>query len=303
MESLEKKFGPAHRDVGAALNNLAQLYGNQGRDAEAEPLFKRAIAILEKAVGLDSPEIAAALNNLAALYQRQERYADAEPLFKRALAIREKIARRAIIPISAQSLNNLATHVREARAATAIPNRCSSGRWRSTKRRRVRNIPRSRRLLNNLGQVGKVQGRYAEAEPLIRRSLAIREKVLGRDHPDVARSLNNLADLYERQGRYAEACRCIERALAIRETAVGPDHPDTATSAEQSGGVLSGRGPRRPTRCRWCRRLIASGRAQLRVALAGAGRRAAAAIDAGRKALDDALNAIQRGTQSRRHRP
>ena len=41
VESLEKRFGPAHRDVGAALNNLAQAYGNQGRDSEAEPLFKR----------------------------------------------------------------------------------------------------------------------------------------------------------------------------------------------------------------------------------------------------------------------
>jgi tetratricopeptide (TPR) repeat protein len=56
-ESLEKKFGPAHRDVGAALNNLAQAYGNQGRDGEAEPLFKRSIAILEKTTGLDLPDL------------------------------------------------------------------------------------------------------------------------------------------------------------------------------------------------------------------------------------------------------
>jgi tetratricopeptide repeat protein len=51
VESLEKKFGPAHRDVGAALNNLAQAYGNQGRDGEAEPLFKRARAVREKSPG------------------------------------------------------------------------------------------------------------------------------------------------------------------------------------------------------------------------------------------------------------
>src|SRR5437879_8075159 len=48
VESLEKKYGPAHRDVGAALNNLAQVYGSQGRDGEAEPLFRRSIAIFEK---------------------------------------------------------------------------------------------------------------------------------------------------------------------------------------------------------------------------------------------------------------
>lgn len=55
LESLEKKYGPFNGDVAGALNNLALLYGNRGRDAEAEPLYKRAIAILEKVRGLDSP--------------------------------------------------------------------------------------------------------------------------------------------------------------------------------------------------------------------------------------------------------
>ena len=41
-------MAPTHRDVAAALNNLAELYGHQGNDAEAEPLLKRAIAILDK---------------------------------------------------------------------------------------------------------------------------------------------------------------------------------------------------------------------------------------------------------------
>lgn len=42
------------------------------------------------------------------------------------------------------------------------------------------------------------QGNYEEAEEMYRRSLAIREKVLGADHPDVAEGLNNLAVLLER---------------------------------------------------------------------------------------------------------
>jgi tetratricopeptide (TPR) repeat protein len=57
------------------------------------------------------------------------------------------------------------------------------------------------------------QGRYAEAEPLYKRSLAIREKALGPDHPDVALSLNNLAGLYDNQGRYAEAEPLYKRSL------------------------------------------------------------------------------------------
>ena len=46
---------------------------------------------------------------------------------------------------------------------------------------------------------------YAEAEPLFKRSLAIREKTLGPDHPDVGNSLNALAALYYEQGKYSEA--------------------------------------------------------------------------------------------------
>ncbi len=37
------------------------------------------------------------------------------------------------------------------------------------------------------------QGKYAEAEPLLKRALAIREKVLRPEHPHVAQSLNNYA--------------------------------------------------------------------------------------------------------------
>src|ERR1700675_2849083 len=54
LESLEKKYGPFNVDVAGALNNLALLYSDQGRDTEAEPLYRRAIAILQKVQGLDS---------------------------------------------------------------------------------------------------------------------------------------------------------------------------------------------------------------------------------------------------------
>ncbi|CAN0522130.1 unnamed protein product, partial [Ectocarpus sp. 12 AP-2014] len=37
------------------------------------------------------------------------------------------------------------------------------------------------------------QGKYAEAQVLFEDSLAVREKVLGADHPYVAASLNSLA--------------------------------------------------------------------------------------------------------------
>ncbi len=295
LQSLEKKFGPGHRDVAAALNNLAQLYGSQGRDAEAEPLLKRSIAILEKTAGLDSVEIAPELNNLAALYQRQERYADAEPLFKRALALREKSLPHDH-PDIGQSLNNLATLYEKQdrhadseplfRRALAIYQQAAGPEH-----------PAVATLLNNLGQVAKAEGRYADAEPLIKRSLAIREKVLGRDHPDVARSLNNLADLYERQGRYADAEPLYQRAAAIREQALGPHHPDLATSLNNLAALYQAQG-RTGDALPIVERLIGSGSAQLRVALPVLLAAQRQQLMPPVKALDEALDAIQRSSQS-----
>ena len=69
--------------------------------------------------------------------------------------------------------------------------------------------------LNNLALLYKAQGRYAEAEPLYQRALAIREKALGPEHPDVATSLENYADLLRKTGRVSEATKMETRAKAI----------------------------------------------------------------------------------------
>ena len=60
--------------------------------------------------------------------------------------------------------------------------------------------------------------------------MAIIEKALGPNHPDVATSLSNLSLLYDRQGRYADAELLYKRSLGIRETALGPNHPAVALS-------------------------------------------------------------------------
>jgi tetratricopeptide (TPR) repeat protein len=75
--------------------------------------------------------------------------------------------------------------------------------------------------LSGLATAYGKQAMDAEAEPRLVRALAIRERVLGRDHPEVARSVNDLAWLCCDEGRYAEAERLSRRALAIREKALG----------------------------------------------------------------------------------
>ena len=47
------------------LNNLGELYRNQGQPERARPLFERAIVIVEKSSGPLHPELLSLLNNLA----------------------------------------------------------------------------------------------------------------------------------------------------------------------------------------------------------------------------------------------
>ena len=91
--------------------------------------------------------------------------------------------------------------------------------------------------LNNLAGLYRDQGKYAEAEPLFQRALAIRERTLGPEHPEAARSLQNLAVLYNDQGKYAEAEPLYQRSLAILEKALGPEHSHVATGLESGNSI------------------------------------------------------------------
>jgi len=66
-----------------------------------------------------------------------------------------------------------------------------------------------------------VQGRNREAEPLLRRSLAMKEKVLGPMNQGVANTLVNLAEVVQALGRKAEADLYRARAQEIQKQASG----------------------------------------------------------------------------------
>ncbi len=102
--------------------------------------------------------------------------------------------------------------------------------------------PRLALSLSRLAESLYRQKKYTEAEPLLKRSLPIIEKVLGPEHADVATSLNVLADLYGSQGEYGVAEPLYRRSLAIREKALGPEHPDVATNLNNPSFLYDAQG-------------------------------------------------------------
>ena len=94
------------------------------------------------------------------------------------------------------------------------------------------------RLMNQLSLLLNAKALHAEAEPLMRRVLAIDEKSLGPDRPDVAIRLNNLAVLLQATNRLDEAEPLMRRALAISEKSFGPDHPKGAIRLNNLAALL-----------------------------------------------------------------
>ena len=76
------------------LNNLAELLRATNRLAEAEPLYRRALAIDEKSFGPEHPKVAIRLNNLAGLLRDANRLAEAEPLYRQVLRILAEFGHR-----------------------------------------------------------------------------------------------------------------------------------------------------------------------------------------------------------------
>ena len=63
-------LGPEHPDTLTSVNNLAFLYRSQGRYAEAEPLYQRALAGMERVLGKDHPNTKVVRENLKRLRAR-----------------------------------------------------------------------------------------------------------------------------------------------------------------------------------------------------------------------------------------
>ena len=92
--------------------------------------------------------------------------------------------------------------------------------------------------LDRLYQAGK----YVEATEIAKRLLAMREKALGPEHPEVGTLLNDLGVLYRAQGLDAEAEALHKRSLGIREKALGPEHPKVGQSLNNLARLYQAQG-------------------------------------------------------------
>lgn len=98
------------------------------------------------------------------------------------------------------------------------------------------------KLCGRVGECLLSDGRYFEAETLVREVFETRSEILGSDHPDTLTSADNLGYVLRHQGKYGESEEIHQRVLENRKQILGVDHPHMLTSADNLGGVLRRQG-------------------------------------------------------------
>jgi Flp pilus assembly protein TadD len=220
----------------------ANLYA-RGNYTEAEPLYRKVLAVREEMLGPKHSETATSYNNLGATLQDQGKARDAEQLLRKALAIREEVLGPQH-PDTATSYNDLAFSLDEqgkAREAEPLLRKalviCEEVRGPQH--------PDTARSYNNLAFNLDSQGQTRDAEPLLRKALLICEVALGPKHPNTATCYNNLARNLDIQGKTRDAEALLRKALALCEEVLGPQHPDTAMNYNNLALNLTAQGQAR----------------------------------------------------------
>ena len=179
LEAFRAQLGPNHFRTLRSANSLATAYRDTGRLDRAIPLHERTLEAAKTNLGPDHPQTLGAMRDMAGGYRLAGRHDRAVPLFEQALA-----GRRAKLgpdhPDTLRSMTDLAGAYADAGAmpkAIALDRECLAAYRRlgraGTSAMAAAQSSAGSRLLR--------QENWAEAEPILRDSLATREANLPDD--------------------------------------------------------------------------------------------------------------------------
>ena len=223
-------YGPESARLGSVLNEIGVVVKNQGDYVRAEGYYREALGIFEATYGETHPETALALSNLGLLYKdRALLNGDAalldraEPLLVRSLGIFRRLHGDAHLRVAhteahlgllALARGDAADAERWCRLSLATHD--SSG---TPVLHTARPYP-----MTGLGEALVREGRAAEAVPILREALRIRQ-VSTPGHWRIAEAQSALAEALIRVGQYEEAEGLLTRAEARIEDGVGEFGP------------------------------------------------------------------------------
>lgn len=179
LESARGTLGEDDPLIVDASTNLAVLLGNQKRFDESLPLLERALATARRIYGDTHPATLNVRTQMAGLSLFSRDWARAEKMYAEVVAIRRQLPEDA----RAEIYENLRGYA----AAVEYQGRPAEA---ESARREMLEVARARRpktevatCLSNLGRNLLAQERYADAEPVLAESVALRSELIAPDGP------------------------------------------------------------------------------------------------------------------------
>jgi tetratricopeptide (TPR) repeat protein len=210
--------------LSAALNNLAVLYMEMERVADAERYFKRALRLMASLEGESAIRAHARTQlQLASLYIQAGRLREVEKLdipaaLDRLRTLPDQARGRSILAALAMSRNDLARAEQMTVGVLSF--------WQSNNKEHEADAEIAT-ALNNLGIIASRQGRLDTAISRLNESLVVWRRLLGPDSPTLAKAMSNLATVCIQAKRNEEGVRWQQEALGVSQRAFGDSHPMT----------------------------------------------------------------------------
>jgi|GEM_PF-6116902 len=202
-------FGPRDIRLAQSLKTLADFYKLRSQVDKATPIYERALRTQEAALGCDSSEVLASVVSLIHFRIAQNDLPKADRLTGKLIGFAGK-------------------KVSDAPKALTAPDP-------KTKSATLTKYVDLASALDSVGTTYRLRGNQTLAEPLLKYSLALREKTLTPGHLALARAYGNLGSLYLSQHKNQEAEYLFKKAIETSKKTLGGNNPQLFSKMDDLG--------------------------------------------------------------------
>ncbi len=226
--------GRVRYTLGVTLKNLTEF-------ADAEPQLKAAHDLLSASYGPDSQRALQAYIEIGQLRLRMGDFAEAKTIWNdgyqralKAFGTDDPLTLNYVsqLAVLAWQMQDIDEGIVISETALKSPTLQKSGK----------HYHRAVLILNNLGRLYRLKGRFAEAEQAHKEAIEFREKEFGKGAFSTLEAINDLAGLYRQMKRLEESASMYRAIIAGYRESFGNRHAATATALNNLGRVLADQG-------------------------------------------------------------
>ena len=229
-------MGKGHPDTATIYINIGKYYQSTGGYLKALEYCTKALDVREKVLGTEHIDTAETNYIMGSIYKSMGDHYKALEYFTEALAVREKD----LSPNSAIAIYSSIILIYESMGDYYKALKYSKIFLSFLKKIDYYSASSSNVSIRNIAELNSGGGmQHPERLKVYQKFLPIFEKVLGKEHPDIATSYANIGTIYSRMRDYPAALKNFQKSLAIYKKVLGKEHPDIASIYGHIGGTYN----------------------------------------------------------------